>query len=205
MCVASHNNNRDDEGGEEEEEEEAGEGEEEGEEEEREEEEEEVVGVVEGEQDQDDGREVILDPGVFDLTQVLDAGVPMRESQDATLANRIVLRLPRLARRPGLRSGSRRAPQQLVTGDVITLTTPNPVEYPLPHPDLLTLHSAIIRVARAAGAMVEEEDNWDWSDEEEERQRTISGCPEDLDFTLRRFLREAMGADGKADGKTPEI
>ena len=79
--------------------------------------------------DDEGGEEVILDPGGFDLTQVLDAGVPMRESQDATLVNRVVLRLPRLVRRPGLRSGSGRVPQQLVTGDVITLTTPNPAEY----------------------------------------------------------------------------
>ena len=53
--------------------------------------------------------------------------------------------------------------------------------------------------------MAEQEDDWDSSDEEEERQGAISGCPEDLAFTLRRFLLEAMGADGEADGKTPAI
>ncbi|RPB27282.1 hypothetical protein L211DRAFT_846109 [Terfezia boudieri ATCC MYA-4762] len=69
------------------------------------------------------------------------------------------------------------------------LTTPDPVDYPLPHPDLLSLHAALMRVARAAGATAIEEDEFIWSDEEElEQKRDGRSTDEHLSYTLRRFL-----------------
>ncbi|KAF8432167.1 hypothetical protein BGX38DRAFT_262241 [Terfezia claveryi] len=53
---------------------------------------------------------------------------------------------------------------------VTSLTTSDPVDYPLPHPDLLSLHAAVMRVARAAGATAFEEDELLWSDEDELEQ-----------------------------------
>ena len=39
----------------------------------------------------------------------------------------------------------------LQTGFTFGLTAPDPLHYPLPHPDLLSIHAALMRVARAAG------------------------------------------------------
>lgn len=44
----------------------------------------------------------------------------------------------------------------MAQGDIITLSTPDPVGLPLPHPDLLVLHAALSRLVRAAGAAAPE-------------------------------------------------
>ncbi|RPB19111.1 hypothetical protein L211DRAFT_853514 [Terfezia boudieri ATCC MYA-4762] len=89
--------------------------------------------------------------GDWDLAQVVDPGVPMHERRDPTLFGMVVNRTPAV-RRPGLRALGRRAPVTVETGFSFNLTTPDAVNYPLPHPDLLRLHAALMRVARAAGA-----------------------------------------------------
>ena len=88
----------------------------------------------------------------WDLVQVRDPGVPMDEAEDPTLVNMGVARYPRVIRRQGLRQGGGRVPVPVQTGFTFSLTTPDPLQYPLPHPDLLTIHAAIMQVARAAGA-----------------------------------------------------
>lgn len=52
------------------------------------------------------------------------------------------------------------------TGDVIVLRTEDPVKLPLPHPDLLTLHAALSRVVRCAGAGQGYEPEW-WEEEDD--------------------------------------
>ena len=130
--------------------------------------------------------------GGWGLVQVLDPGVPMDEAWDPTLVNRAVIRFPRLIRRPGLRRGRGRAPLKLQTVFIFSFTTTDPLHYPLPHPDLLSLHGALMRVARAAGAAAFEEDEWDSRYEEDLERQQDEGPGKDLSYTLRRFLEDAV-------------
>jgi len=147
-------------------------------------------GVVEGESD-NDGEEALVQlegEGEWDLSQVLDAGVPMSEVGDPTLVGMQVHRLPGIIRREGLRRVGRRAPRNVATGFIFTLTTSDPLSYPLPHPDLLSIHAALMRVARAAGAAAFEEGEFDPRDEEEIEPQRDNGQEEEMSFALRRFL-----------------
>jgi len=149
---------------------------------------------IEGESDSY-GEEALVgleSQGEWDLGQVLDPGVPMSEVGDPTLVNRQVYRLPRIIRRQGLRRVGRRAPRNVTTGFTFTLTTSDPLSYPLPHPDLLSLHAALMRVARAAGAAAFEEEGLDPSDEGEIGPQRDDSQEEEMSFTLRRFLQGAV-------------
>lgn len=130
--------------------------------------------------------------GDWDLVQVLDPGLPMDDARDPTLVNRDVSRFPRVIRRADLRRGTGRTPVRLQTGFIFSLTTPDPVHYPLPHPDLLSLHAALMRVARAAGAVAIEEDEWDSSYEDDLGWQQHEAAGQDLPYTLRRFLEDSV-------------
>ena len=80
----------------------------------------------------------------------------------------------------------------LQTGFTFTLTTPDPVEYPLPHPDLLKIYAALMRVARAAGAESFQEDEVESQDEGDHEQQQEDGPGEGLSFALRRFLEDTV-------------
>ncbi|KAF8451656.1 hypothetical protein BGX38DRAFT_475018 [Terfezia claveryi] len=129
----------------------------------------------------------------WDLTQVLDPSVPMSEDSDNEVSGSY---LPR----PTLRRSSRhRLPriQALETGFLFTLTTNDPVHHPLPLPELLVLHSAVMRVCMATGMSGPEDDEeWD-SPEEVDLQSTIQDqlLPEDISYTLKRL---------EADSGTPD-
>jgi len=145
-----------------------------------------------GDNNSEEGSVELQSEGDWGLVQVLDPGVAMEEAGDPTLVNRDVFRYPRLARRPGLPQGSGRAPVRLQTGFTFSLTTPDPLHYPLPHPDLLSIHAALMRVARAAGVTAFEEDEWDSQDEEDLEQQQDEGAGEDLSYALRRFLEDTV-------------
>ncbi|RPB22939.1 hypothetical protein L211DRAFT_884254, partial [Terfezia boudieri ATCC MYA-4762] len=103
-----------------------------------------------------------LQEDAWDLTQVLDPGVPMSEDSDPDISGFGLARFRlQQSRRPRLLR-----PQALQTGFIFTLTTDDPVHHPLPHPDLLVLHAAVMRVCRAAG-MSEPvyDEEWDFADE----------------------------------------
>ena len=85
----------------------------------------------------------------WDLVQVVDPGMPLDGEVDPTL---IDLDVSRIIHRRDLRPRLGRG-VLLQTGFTLTLTTPDPVEYPLPHPDLLKIHASLMRVARAAGVV----------------------------------------------------
>ncbi|KAF8434466.1 hypothetical protein BGX38DRAFT_1145892 [Terfezia claveryi] len=99
-----------------------------------------------------------------------------------------VYRTPAIPR-SGERRRWRRTAEILETGFTFSLTTPDPVDYPLPHPDLLCLHATLMRVARAAGTTATEEDEFFWSNEEVvEQERQGESTDEDLSYPLSRFL-----------------
>ncbi|RPB19113.1 hypothetical protein L211DRAFT_843017 [Terfezia boudieri ATCC MYA-4762] len=132
--------------------------------------------------------------GDWDLAQVLDPGVPMEEERDPTLFGRVISRTPGI--RLGLRIRGRQTPVRVETGFTFNLTTPDPVDYPLPHPDLLSLHAALMRVARAAGATAIEEDEFFSSDEEElEQGKDGRSTDEHLSYPLRRFLEGMLSPE----------
>jgi len=93
-----------------------------------------------------------IQSGRWNLSQVLDAGEPLDEEDDEELIHAYPIdrymgdgpRLRRTTRRPAF--------EMLQSGFILRITTSDPNRHPLPHPDLLTTHSAIMRVARAAGA-----------------------------------------------------
>ena len=76
---------------------------------------------------------------------------------------------------------------RLQTGFTFSLTIPDPLHYPLPHPELLSKHAAIMRVARAAGAAAFRDDQWDYQYEEDLEWQQDEGPGEDLSYTLRHF------------------
>jgi len=149
----------------------------------------------EGDNNSAEGSVEMQSEGNWDLVQVRDPGVPMDEAADPTLVNMGVPRFPRLIRRPELRQERGRAPVMLQTGFTFSLTTPDPLKYPLPHPDLLSIHAAIIRVARAAGAVAFQEDWWDSQYEEDLEWQEDEDPGEDLPYTLRRFLEDAVSPE----------
>jgi len=104
----------------------------------------------------------------------------MDEAEDSMLVNRDVFRFPRLIRRPGRHRGRERGAVRLQTGFTFSLTTPDPLHYPLPHSDLLSIHAAIMRVARAAGAAAFEEDLWDFQYKEDLAWQQDEGSDENL-------------------------
>jgi len=123
----------------------------------------------------------------WDLTQVMQSGVPMAEDDDPIVRNVNIVRnriqdpeSPRITR--SLRI------QTLETGFVFTLSTNDPVGHPLPHPDLLVVHAAIMRVCRSAG-MAEPQEEEDW-DSGERGEVPATPADQDMPYTLSRFLAE---------------
>ena len=130
----------------------------------------------------------------WDLTQVLDAGRAMTEEEDESLGGLAITRYrfqhAQQPRRPRI---VRRIPVE--TGFVFTLTTMNPVTHPLPHPHLLQLHAAAMRVCRAAGMAMEQEEDWGSSDEEDSQP---SGGEVDATYMVQRYLTELGNSEGDA-------
>lgn len=116
----------------------------------------------------------------------------MTESGDDTLANRAVGRITRVH---GLRRNRQRTILVRVdTGYTFTLTTQDPVRFPLPHPHLLYLHAAIMRVVRAAGASaINQNEEQDWGDESESPVESCAGNNPDSTYILGRFLDAIEG------------
>ncbi|KAF8451657.1 hypothetical protein BGX38DRAFT_1259469 [Terfezia claveryi] len=132
-----------------------------------------------------------LQEDAWDLTQVLDPGVPMSDDSDPEVSG---LHLGRPTLR---RSNRRRLPiQALETGFIFTLTTNDPVHHPLPHPDLLVLHAAVMRVCRAAGmSKPEADEEWEFPDEVDVQARIQDQfLTEDPSDTLRCFLEAGAGS-----------
>ena len=131
----------------------------------------------------------------WDMTQVMVAGSPMSETEDPTLEGIFLHRdqvqhvhQPRLPRTLGY--------LPLQTGFVFTLRTADSVTHPLPHPDLLTLHAAIMRVCRAAGASEMVDQGWDSHEDQSSEYHTQDGRgQQELSFALRRFLEEDITQD----------
>lgn len=71
--------------------------------------------------------------------------------------------------------------------------------HPLPHPHLLQLHAAVMRVCRAAGMAVVEEEDWDSSDGEDSQPGTVFECEADLAYMMRRYLAEPEYNVGDSD------
>lgn len=85
---------------------------------------------------------------------MLDPGVQQLQDNDETLEDAVVSQVARHLW-PGVRQGRRGQVTQMIlvqTGFTFSLTTTDPVNHPLLHPDLLALHAAVMGVARAAGA-----------------------------------------------------
>jgi len=128
---------------------------------------------------------MVTAPGRWTLTQVLDPGIQMAEEDDDDLDGAQLARAVRELRPVRNRTGpSTRGVNIVSTGLIFTLTTHNPETHPLPHPDLLLLHAAVMRVARAAGAAPLEED-YDWDTEDETRSHIPAA---DVSFRVREFL-----------------
>ena len=135
----------------------------------------------------------------WDLTQVLEAGMAIPEEEDEALFSLSVTRhrYQHTAQQP-------RRPRRLCSipveaGFVFSLTTTNPLTHPLPHPHLLQLHAAVMRVCRAAGMAVEEDEDWDSSDGEGRQPASICDREADLAYTVRRYLAEQGYNVGDSD------
>ena len=87
---------------------------------------------------------------------------------------------------------STRGMNPVSTGLIFTLTTHNPRTHPLPHPDLLLLHAAVMRIARATGATPLEQD-YDWDTEEDETRNHIPTA--DVSLRVREFLENLVEPD----------
>ncbi|KAF8463879.1 hypothetical protein BDZ91DRAFT_824673 [Kalaharituber pfeilii] len=125
-----------------------------------------VVERGEGGDEDGEGQEYEEQDEQWDLTQVLDPGVQVAEEEDEEIDGMRVHRIP--PRRHRSNHSLRRLPSVPVrTGDVTTLSTNYPHRHPLPHPDLLGLHAAVMRLCRAAGSMAYEDDSFDEFGEEE--------------------------------------
>ncbi|RPB21774.1 hypothetical protein L211DRAFT_888700 [Terfezia boudieri ATCC MYA-4762] len=85
------------------------------------------------------------------------SSLQFNENEDPLLQEICIMRrttiVPPLPSAPGTEAKEpTREWKQLRTGTVIRLVTNDPVKYPLPHPDLLSLHAALSRVMRCAAA-----------------------------------------------------
>jgi len=148
------------------------------------------TGEVERQRDngEEEARVEVERQGEWDLRQVLNPGVPMSEEEDPSLVGLQVNRLPAITHHLEPRRVGRRAPRNLETGFTFTLATSDPLNYPLPHPDLLSLHATVMRVARAAGATEFEEEEFDSLAEEIVQLRNRMQ-EEQISFTMMRFLQ----------------
>ncbi|KAF8432374.1 hypothetical protein BGX38DRAFT_1276775 [Terfezia claveryi] len=125
----------------------------------------------------------------WDLAQVLDPGVQLPEDEDQTLAEALVFRSPRQLRQRA-RQGRNVHVVSVETGFVFSLTTTDPNKHPLPHPDLLALHAAVMQIARAAGAAnIPDTDDWPLSEDGSDIP-IVQGVPEDLSYALREYLND---------------
>lgn len=76
----------------------------------------------------------------------------------------------------------------LISGTRFTLSTSDPIRWPLPHPDLLRLHAGLSRVVRCVGAGGGREvDEWETDDELVDEEVVGS----ELDYTAS--LPESVG------------
>ena len=121
----------------------------------------------------------------WNLEQLLDPGVPISEDDDPIVANSHIVRNilqhphgPRLPRRVRV--------EPIETGLTFTLRTSDPIRHPLPHPDLLVLHAAVMRVSRAAG-MSQVQDDPEW-DSPGSPGSPDASSPADFNYSLHRFL-----------------
>ena len=129
----------------------------------------------------------------WDLTQVLDPGVQQFEDDDETLADAIVTRRPRhLPHR--VPPGQDTHVIIVETGFVFSITTTDPVNHPLPHPDILALRAAVMRIARAAGASHMPDSDWGFDDDGGDAP-VFEGVPEDLSYAIGEYLNDVNGTE----------
>ena len=116
------------------------------------------------------------------------------EEEDETIAGAVLYR-----RRRQLRARERQGQDansfSVETGLVFSLTTTDSRTYLLPHPDLLVLHAAVMRVVRAAGASITPNlGDWDFDDDASDTP-VLEGVQEDLSYALREYLNDTVSDD----------
>ena len=105
---------------------------------------------------------------------MLDCGTQLTEAEDEQLSNTAIHRLIR-------------------SGDLITLSTDDPQNKPLPHPDLLRLHAALARVVRCAaqaydGDEGEDEEGGEEGPEAEEEGDPIAARNQDHEYDVAQWV-----------------
>ena len=116
----------------------------------------------------------------------------MLEEEDPTITDAVVSRSPRQLRQR-VRQGRETHLISVETGFVFSLTTTDPVSHPLPHPDLLTIHASLMRIARAAGAAnMTNIDDWAF-DDNGSNMPVLEGVQQDLGYALREYLNDLNG------------
>ena len=85
------------------------------------------------------------------------------ESTDPIISRRRIVRVLQI---PNPDDSTQETLSPLTSGTVIRLVTPDPIQLPLPHPDLLRLHAALSRVVRCAGAALDDADEGFDSDDD---------------------------------------
>ena len=126
---------------------------------------------------------------VWDLTQVLNPGMPMSQEGDRTLFGRQVLRITDITCCRGRNPGA--VQMLLETGFTFSLTTPDPQNCALP----ISTCSACMR------PLCESSGGWSSSPSEEEDFGSWDGCPQlqmgkcggDFSYPLRCFLVGSYG------------
>jgi len=129
----------------------------------------------------------------WDLTQVLDPGVQQLQDEDETLVGAFISRFPRQLRQR-IRPGQHAHLISVETGFLFSVTTTDPINHPLPHPDLLALHAVVMRIARAAGASHMPDGDWGFDDDGSDAQ-VLEGVPEDLSYAIREYLSDVNGTE----------